>query len=401
MRLKRALQNLGEKPKMLVAARSGTDIATMEVRPSLRYRYAWLAERLGVFLRQGLSRKHLWDIDPASRGVDITRLPEFQEADIIHLHWVNQGFLSLRGLRKIFRSGKPVVWTMHDMWPFTGLCHNAVSCRRFEEQCGQCELLCRRADGDLSRRVWLRKQALYSIPCRKAFVACSKWLAEEARKSGLLAEQLVLDIPNPIDTTLFAVRNQAEARRRLGLPAEKKLILFSAFNVNAPIKGLDFLREACCQLVADDAAWAERVAVVCVGKGADDVASTMPLEVCSMGYVNDPKQMAALYNAVDLFCIPSLQENLPNTIMEAKASGVPVVGFSVGGIPQMIRHRLDGYLAKPQDAADLASGIRWALTEADATALKELNRAEAVSQYSEQRVAEQYLKLYQRLLDND
>lgn len=120
-------------------------------------------------------------------------------------------------------------------------------------------------------------------------------------------------------------------------------------------------------------------------------------ELFGLGYVTDPRQMATIYNAVDLFCIPSLQENLPNTIMEAKASGVPTVGFDVGGIPQMIDHKRDGYLAKAEDAADLAEGIRWALFEADAGELLQLNRAAAVEAYSEDRVAEQYLKLYKEL----
>lgn len=398
-RLKNALINLGEKSRMLVARKEGDDLATYDARRPLCYKAGWLRERLGIFVRQGLSKSHLWDIDPATVGVDITALPEFKQADVINLHWVNQGFLSLKVLRKILSSGKPVVWTMHDAWPFTGLCHSPLDCRNFQQQCGNCMLLRRRGDCDWSHKVWENKAKLYNNAGRIAFVGCSRWLADMARSSSLLGGQTVLDIPNPIDTHLFAPRDKMAARRQLGLPADKKLILFSAYNVNAPIKGIQYLFEALRMLAEQDSsARAAEIGVVLAGRGAPPPAPPMEgVELFGLGYVTDPRQMATIYNAVDLFCIPSLQENLPNTIMEAKASGVPTVGFDVGGIPQMIDHKRDGYLAKAEDAADLAEGIRWALFEADADELLQLNRAAAVEAYSEDRVAEQYLKLYKEL----
>ena len=398
-RLKNALINLGEKPRMLVARKEGDDIATFDVRRPLSYKAGWLCERLGIFLRQGLSKSHLWDIDPATAGVDITALPEFKEADVIHLHWVNQGFLSLKGLRKILSSSKPVVWTMHDAWPFTGLCHSPLDCRNFQQQCGRCMLLRRQGERDWSRKVWEQKAKIYNNVGRVAFVACSKWLADMARSSSLLSGHTVLDIPNPIDTYLFTPRDKEEARRQLGLPADKKLILFSAYNVNAPIKGLNYLHEALRLLAEKDSAKANEIAIVYAGRGTEQQNIQCPVSTAQypLGYVTDPKQMAVIYNAVDLFCIPSLQENLPNTIMEAKASGVPTVGFDVGGIPQMIDHLHDGYLAKAKDAADLAKGIEWALFEADSVDLAQRNRFAAVEQYSEARVAKKYLKLYKEL----
>lgn len=391
-RLKNALINLGEKARMLVARKEGDDLATFDIKPALRYKSSWLCERLGIFLRQGLSKAHLWDIDPATAGVDITTLPEFKEADVIHLHWVNQGFLSLKVLSKILASGKPVVWTMHDAWPFTGLCHSPLDCRNFQQQCGHCMLLRRQGEHDWSHKAWEKKARIYNNVGKMAFVGCSKWLADMARSSSLLSGQTVLDIPNPIDTHLFTPRDKAEARRQLGLPADKKLILFSAYNVNAPIKGLSFLHEALRLLAEKDSAMANEIGIVYAGRGTEQLNAQYPL-----GYVTDAKQMATIYNAVDLFCIPSLQENLPNTIMEAKASGVPTVGFDVGGIPQMINHLHDGYLAKAKDAADLAQGIGWALFEADSEVLSQRNRATAVEQYSEARVAEKYLQLYKEI----
>lgn len=399
-RLKTALLNLGEKARLLVADKQGDDLATFSLKPRLHYKSSWMGERLGIFLRQGCSMTHLWDIDPGTMGVDITATPEFREADIIHLHWVNQGFLSFKVLRKIFASGKPIVWTMHDMWPFTGICHSVLDCRRFRQQCGGCMLLRRQRESDWSHKVWQKKATLYAGASKIAFVGCSQWLADLARSSSLLAGHTVLDIPNPIDTRLFAPADKEQARMLLGLPQGKKLILFSAYNVNAPIKGLHYLRQACTRLLEADGTMADKLAIVCAGRGAAQIAAEMPVEVFPMGYVTNPKDMALIYNAADTFCIPSLQENLPNTVMEAKACGVPTVGFAVGGIPQMIDHLHDGYLAATQDAADLARGLRWTLFEADAHEVARLNRSAAVAQYSEARVAQRYLKLYHSLLDN-
>ena len=399
-RLKTALLNLGEKARMLVACKQGDDLSVYNAAGTLPYRSCWLRERMGVFVRQGLSKAHLWEIDPASAGVDITSTPQFKEADIIHLHWINQGFLSMRSLRAILRSGKPVVWTMHDMWPFTGLCHYAQECLNFENQCGHCRLLRRQGEHDWSHKVWQSKARLYENASNISFVACSKWLAELAQRSSLLDRHIVLDIPNPIDTTLFSPTSKTHARAQLGLPTHKKLILFSAYNVNTPIKGFRFLREACEMLIREQPALRDRIAIVCTGRGAEQIGADMPVELCPIGYVTDPKRMAQVYNAADMLCIPSLQDNLPNTIVEAKACGVPAVGFAVGGIPQMISHMHDGYLARPQDAADLARGLRWLLTEADTDELARLNRTAAVSQYSESRVAERYIELYRQLIDN-
>ncbi|MBO4486961.1 MAG: glycosyltransferase family 4 protein [Bacteroidaceae bacterium] len=407
-RLRNALQNMGEKARMLVARKRGDDMGTFDISHPLNYKWQFMRERLGILLHERGSRLHLWDIDPATCGVDITKMSLFKEADVIHLHWVNQGFLSLKILEKILNSGKPIVWTMHDSWPFTGLCHSPIECRGYEQQCGNCPILASRGDNDWSRRLWLRKQQLWGNGRGKsklAFVACSQWLAESARRSSLLSGHTVIDIPNPIDNRLFAPRDKGEARRSLGLPEEMRLILFSAFNVNAPIKGLHFLREACNYMVGEDSSLRERFGIICAGKEAEtltaDASNPWPVEVFPMGYVTDPKRMATIYNAADVFCIPSLQENLPNTIAEAKTSGVSVVGFRVGGIPQMIDHMNDGYLAEPEDAADLAKGLHWALWEADSRALAELNRTNAVAQYSETRVAERYLKLYASLKNEE
>ena len=201
-RLMEALNNNGVKAKMLVRDKETDRLTVAAVPGQKRMQLCFLWERLVVWLKLHLKREHLFDVDIANCGADITQLPEFQEADVIHLHWINQGMLSLKGIRNILDTGKPVVWTMHDIWPATAICHVALDCRHFEQQCSHCRLLPDGGgDNDLAAQIWQRKERMLSGR-QVTFVACSEWLASEARKSGLLQGQQVERIPNPIDTHL-------------------------------------------------------------------------------------------------------------------------------------------------------------------------------------------------------
>ena len=174
-RLMKALNNYGVKAKMLVRDKETDALTVSELPSSPHQRWNFLWERLCIFLRMH-SRKHLFEVDIANAGSDITRLREFQEADIIHLHWINQGMLSLSGIRKILRSGKPVVWTMHDIWPATAICHVTLDCRNFTTKCRNCRLLPGKGSAhDLSASVWQKKQRMLEGE-NIYFVACSRWL---------------------------------------------------------------------------------------------------------------------------------------------------------------------------------------------------------------------------------
>ena len=387
-RLMKALNNNGAKAKMLVRDKETETLTVVPLPHSPRLRWHFLWERLVIFCRLHFSRQHLFEVDIANAGYDITKLPEFQEADVIHLHWVNQGMLSLKGIQKILQSGKPVVWTMHDIWPATALCHVTLGCQHFTSQCGNCRLLPGGGSShDYSTTIWQRKQRMLADE-NIYFVACSHWLESEAKRSALLKGQKITSIPNPIDTRIYKRGNKQEARQRLGLPLDKKLILFASQRVTNVNKGMDYLIEACRQLQISDAA------VVILGGHAEEVVSQLSLEAYPLGYVNDEQRIVDVYHASDVFVLPSLSENLPNTIMEAMACGVPCVGFKVGGIPEEIDHLKNGYVAAYRNAEDLARGIRWILCEADydslsAAAVKKVNRC-----YSQQSVALKYTEIY-------
>ena len=396
-RLMQALNAHGVKAKMLVREKLSDQLTVVAHPQQRRLRWAFLWERLMIWMRLRFRRERLFDIDTGYCGADITQLPEFREADIIHQHWINQGMLSLQQLRKVLDTGKPVVWTMHDIWPATAICHLTLDCRRFEQQCGHCRLLPGDSENDLSTAVWRRKQQLLADR-QIAFVACSQWLAGEARRSALLKNQMVSSIPNPIDSHLYKPGDQRAARQALGLPTEGRMILFVSQRATNPYKGMPYLIEACHQLANDLPA---DTFVAILGGHAEELVQQLPFKTYALGYVNDEHRIAQVYQAADVFVLPSLSENLPNTIMEAMACGVPCIGFRVGGIPEEIEHRKTGYVADYRNANDLAAGLRWVLCEADREALSKACVSKVAQCYSQQSVAQQYIKLYQNLLHED
>lgn len=395
-RLMVALRNDGIKAKMLVRDKQTDEVSVVSLKKSWRkiFQFAW--ERVVIWAANGFKRRNLFAVDIANTGTDITVTPEFRQADVIHLHWINQGMLSLNDIQRILESGKPVVWTMHDMWPFTGICHHAGTCEKYKEQCHHCELLLKPHRKDLSYRVFRKKQKVFrTAPI--TFVACSHWLEELARESVLTKGHTVLSIPNAINTNLFKPRSKKFAREKLHLPSDKKLLLFGSAKVTDKKKGIDYLIEACQLIVKQDPELSQQLGVVLLGGHTDQFVSLFPFPIYNMNYVSSEKELVDIYNAVDLYVTPSLQENLPNTIVEAMACGIPCVGFQIGGIPQMIDHLHNGYVARYKSAEDLANGIRWTLTEGDYQTLSEEAHRKAESTYSESIVANQYIKVYNQV----
>lgn len=393
-RLMCALNQSGEHATMLVRDKDtdNPNVVALNNKWLQRWRFLW--ERLYIYIRCRLSRRHLFDIDVANTGADITSLKVFKEADVIHLHWINQGMLSLNGIRKILNSGKPVVWTMHDIWPATAICHITHGCSNFKSVCRECQYMCGNSGYcDLAHAVWQCKQRMLQGQ-HLHFVACSRWLAGEARKSALLRGQTVASIPNPIDTTLFCKSSTEDARKRLGLPLDKRVILFVAQRATNVNKGMAYLIDACKMLAQEYPDMREKICVAVLGGHADEVMDEIPFPAYPLGYTSDTARIIDVYNASDVFVLPSLSENLPNTIMEAMACGVPCIGFNVGGIPEMIDHQKNGYVARFRDSADLAKGIRWILFDADYDALSKCARRKIVDSYSLQSVAMRYVEVY-------
>lgn len=396
-RLTEALKNNGIEAKMLVRRKSSAQVTTVQAEYTLMNRLSMLWERISLLLHTHLRRNRIYAVDLGQSGADITELPEFRQADVVHLHWINNGMLSLNAVEKIIASGKPLVWTLHDMWPFTGVCHYAHDCDHYTTHCHDCPQMSSRKHTDMAYRTFERKATiLQNAPIQ--FVACSRWLGNMATNSYLLRGQQIKCIPNAINTNLFCPRSKRQAREALGLPADKRLLLFSSHTLTDERKGLHYLKEATKTLANKHPEWRDKLGVVIIGKEANAaVGQGIPFEVYALRYIADEKHLVEVYNAVDLCVIPSLQDNLPNTVVEAMACGIPCIGFNVGGIPEMIDHLHNGYVAEYKNVADLASGIHWLLTEGDYEMLSREAARKAVNSYSENSVAMKYIGLYNRV----
>lgn len=393
-RLMRALRTIGIDVQMLVRDKQTDDPAVHTVNDTTRRRWLnrlrFLFERIVIFLCHRFSKKHLFQVSIANTGNDITQIDCFREADVIHLHWINQGFLSLTDLEKILRSGKPVVWTLHDLWPAAGICHYPDTCRKYQTECHHCPMQPHPL-WDLAHQVFRRKKQMDWS--RVHFVGCSQWITKQAQQSSLLRRATFYTIPNAIHTELFYPQSQEEVRHALGLPKDKKLILFGAAKVSDTRKGARYLIDA-CRLLKGHTDWA----IILMGGCGEELKPLLPLPAYSLGYLSDPYQIASVYTAADVFIIPSLEDNLPNTIMEAMACGTPCVGFRTGGIPEMIDHQTNGYVASYKDAEDLALGITWVLDHPTHQLLADACIQKVRTHYTEAIVAKQYMKVYQELL---
>lgn len=387
-RLMGALQNSGENVKMLVRDKRSDNQNVILVGGEYKNKWNFYWERGRIFLKNRLARENLFDVSIANTGVSITEHPEFKKADVIHLHWINQGMLSIDEIGKIVASGKKVVWTMHDMWAFTGICHHAGKCKNYKKSCGSCPYLVSASQNDLSHQVFLKKQATYKNG-KITFVACSNWLRELAQESALAREHRVVTIPNPIDTSLYYPKDKTQARKKLNLPDDKKIVLFAAVKASDPRKGIDYLVKA-EQLMAQHP---NDILFVIAGSGSGEIEKRFSLPVCSLGFIPSEK-MCDVYNAADVFVTSSLQENLPNTIMETMACGTPCVGFDIGGIPEMISHGKNGYVAAYKSAEDLAHGLLWTLYQSDSETLSANAREKVLNEYAQAQVVNQYEKIY-------
>lgn len=316
------------------------------------------------------------------------------QPDIVNLHWIGKGFVSLE---EIARLPQPLVWTLHDMWPLTGGCHYSGGCTRFHTQCGACPILHSSREHDLSAWVWRRKRRAWSgLPL--TLVAPSRWMAEQAQKSARFAGATVRVIPYGIDASLYQPLDRRFARQTLGLPQDKRLALFGAVSATSvPRKGFAYLQQALHHVAAMGHTDVE---LVVFGSSAPPNAPDLGMPVHYLGKLSDDVSLALTYAAADLFVAPSIEDNLPNTVMEALACGTPVVAFHVGGIPDMVQHQENGYLASPFSVEELAQGMMWVMEdEARHQRLSATARATVERRYTLAQQAQQYSDLYQELLE--
>jgi len=358
------------------------------------YRFAY--ERL-LFAIKEKSKEVRFAFSLANIGEDISKNILIKQSDIIHLHWINFGFLSFRSLKKLFALNKPIVWTLHDMWTFTGGCHYGGDCIAYQTECSNCPFLKHPHNKDISNKLWHKKQQLYANK-NITFVTCSNWLADIARSSSLLKHFRIESIPNPIDVSTYKPLDKQSLRNSMNLDNNKKYLLFGSMNIEDKRKGFNYLSQALEILNIKHPELKESIELIVFGKSNQSVFNTLPYKTNDLGMLKEENKIVEAYNVADLFILPSLEDNLPNTIMESLSCGTPVVAFNTGGIPEMIEHKSNGYLADYKNAEDLANGIYWTLYQSEHQTLSANARKKVLENFTFDIVANKYINLYKDLL---
>ena len=359
------------------------------------------------FLRFEANKSIRFAFSHGRTGINISNWQAVKDADIIHLHWINKGFVSLNGLEDLLGLGKKIVWTCHDMWPFTGGCYHPRGCDNFTRECGNCQYLKQPNQSDLSSQVFQTKKSVFSkAGGRLQFVTPSAWLKNQADKSGIVKDLIGIGdagampeikvIPNPIDTDYF---KPLDLKLVNSLENAPFVLMFAAANLGNPAKGFAEFRSICNGLV--ELGFNDIMALV-VGENRlpnGDLGLNCP--VTELGFISDAKQMRDAYWQADVYVTTSHEENLPTTIMESLSCGVPVAAFAVGGIPEMISPSGDhqtGWLAEKLDVKSLIQGIA-SYIEMEASKrvkLQEASRNAAVVNYGSVSIAQRYLSLYRK-----
>lgn len=332
-----------------------------------------------------------------SRGTNTFKALEKLDYDVLHLHWINQRFIKLSDLAKV---NKPIVWTLHDSWPFCGVCHYFFDCEKYKTGCKQCQYLNNtNIENDLSTQVWNEKYNAYKN-LNLHIVTPSRWLGDCAKDSALFSQFPVSVIPNCLDTDVFRPLEESEISPRWAKFSEKRLektfVLYGAVNAATDqIKGFANLLSALQILEKHGKANFE---LIVFGANESDLKIDVNIPIHYVGYVSDTNELVSLYNLASVMVVPSLTENLSCAIMESLSCETPVCAFNIGGNGDMIDNKKNGYLAKEQDNEDLANGIIWCLENSKKKELSINARQKVLDNYTLEIVSKQYKNLYKSLI---
>jgi len=396
--LNNSMVTLGINSRLIVLQKQTRDALTGPVGTSLWFA---LLHRLNVRIDSRIvywlyRPSELWSLGLTGVGA-VLRLPVVKRADVISISWVAH-FLSVRMIAKMLNNRKPVVWTLYDQNAFTGGCHYSAGCDHYKEECKHCPQL--RGSSWLSHRVWRRKKRLWNA--KKLTVVCpSRWLADCAARSSLMHEARIEVIPSGVDVSVFRTRPKHECRRAFKLPMDKKLVLFCAGNgFSNERKGGRLLEQALIEL-SEQVEPAKAPEIVMLG--SHDVPQTLVDKFVfhCFTFHGDDDRLARLYAACDVTAAPSLEDNLPLTVLESMACGTPCVAFRAGGMPDAIVHMQNGYLAKPFDTSDLADGIHILVMKSDPKSISASAVTTIGDKFNSEMEARAYLSLYEDLLQQN
>ena len=389
-RIHTGLRELGQRSRMLVGQKVTSD-------PDVGTVYRGMTGRIGNFAADSITARLGMQYLLVPTSGRVRRHQWVEEADVIQLYNTHGGYFSHRLLPTLSKSS-PIVWRLSDMWPMTGHCAYSGSCDRWESGCGRCPDLSGYPPMsiDTTALLWKLKNRLYSRS-RITIVAPSSWIEEKAKNSPLLRRFDIRRIPNGLDLSIFRPIDRSVARDMLGVDPDFKIILFSAHGVDDnPRKGSAHLVDALNRLEAPN-----KSSLVLCGEGGRDWQDKIPLPVKALGYISDDRMMAVVYSCADVIVVPSMVENLPNSVLEAMACGIPAVAYDTGGMNDAVKHMKTGYLARHGDPADLANGIGRLL---DNDELRKRLGSDAkelvVEKFEKMATARAFLDLYQEKCDS-
>jgi glycosyltransferase involved in cell wall biosynthesis len=393
-RLHQGLHKIGIHSKMLVQEKFSND--TTVIAPKTRLEQGIAKARLtfdAYPLKQYTSRSETSFSPQWLPDTTLNRISQISP-DLVNLHWINAAFMRIETISKLKR---PLVWTLHDMWAFSGGCHYNETCDRYTSSCGSCPQLGSQKDTDLSHWVWKRKLRAWQT-LDLTVVTPSKWLSQCVKASSLLKKTRVEVIPYGLDTDIYRPINQSTARELLNLPQDKHLVLFGALQATGDKrKGFHLLQPALVDLSRNG--WGDKIELVVLGASRSNTSPEFGFKSHYLGTLKDDLSISLVYAAADVFVAPSVQDNLPNTVLEAIACGTPCVAFNTGGIPDMIEHQRNGYLAEPFRISDLAQGIVWVLEDEERYArLAHRSREKAEQEFVLTLQAKRYESLFTQIL---
>ena len=388
--LHRALRELGVDSRILTNATDNLgDDSVIPLGGSMygRIKFSMLHRMSTLPIRAYRNRRPLI-FSTGLSGIDVTGHPAYDSADLVHLHWIT-GLVSIRSLRKM---RKPLVWTLRDMWPFTGGCHHSLECERYTSGCGGCPQLGSARECDLTRFVLRHKQA--SVPKNVRVVGISRWMSERASRSAVFRDCSVSTISNNVDTELFSPLDQTQARRALELDDDRKVVLVGALDLTSTYKGFDLFLEALDQLSGAN------VRIVTFGNSSAAIPESLDFPVTNLGFLSDTIALRRAYSAADVFVAPSRADAFGKTLVEAMSCRTPVVCFNATGPRDIVEHKKGGYLAEPFSPQDLAQGIKWVIEQTSERHAEMCRsaRARAQQRFDSKVIAQQYLALYEDAL---
>lgn len=387
-RIHQGLIREGIDSKILVVKKETKDKSIIEVSTlySQKNKLFFLLKRLARKI------KILVNLSDESLLINVLENIDF---DILHLHWVSDGYVSFNELVKL---NKPIVWTMHDCAAFTGICHVIGSCNNFLTECGNCPLINSNKKQDISHREFIRKKKLLKN-LSVSYVSPSNWLASVASKSKLLDGSQISIIPHGLETDRYFPINKKVAKEALLIDVNVILVLSSAVTLKDSNKGFNLLSDALSYFKKTFKA-DSNIEVILLGE-AEDKSKSVAFTTRYLGYVADELLLRILYSAADVIIVPSRQESFGQVAIEAMACGTPVVAFGATGLLDIIDHKKNGYLAKPYNTGDLAIGVKWCMDNNKDGLLSVNAREKALSSFGIKNCAQKYINLYKNLLPKE